>query len=154
MPQATGMMNTFNTPQYAGELFTADTTVTPFLAMAGGLSGGMQTDNNEFPTAVLFDYPTPKQPSISETQSATAPTGTFLTRAQEKNVVQLFHEAVEVTYVRRSNSGKMSGINTANDSPNPASELDWQIARKLQIVARDVEHTFINGTYQLAADDT
>jgi len=49
-------MNTFNTPQYAGELFTADTAVTPFLSMIGGLTGGMQTDNNEFPTAVLFDY--------------------------------------------------------------------------------------------------
>ena len=52
-----GLGTTWNLPNYAGELFTADTSQTPFLTMAGGLTGGMMTDNFEFPTAILFDMP-------------------------------------------------------------------------------------------------
>ena len=50
-----GLGTTWNLPNYAGELFTADTSQTPFLTMAGGLTGGMMTDNFEFPTAILFE---------------------------------------------------------------------------------------------------
>ena len=57
MPQVTGIGTTWNLPNYAGELFTADPTQTPFLSMIGGLTGGRQTDNFEFPTAVLYDFP-------------------------------------------------------------------------------------------------
>ena len=44
MPQVTGIGTTWNLPNYAGELFTADPTQTPFLSMIGGLTGGRQTD--------------------------------------------------------------------------------------------------------------
>ena len=57
---------------------------------------------------------------------------------------------MSVTYAKMSNSGRLSGINTAgaqNDAPN---ELDFQTARAIEKMARDVEYTFINGTYQLA----
>ena len=51
MPQnITGTGNTFNLPNYAGDLFTASPTQTPFLSMIGGLTGGKQTDNFEFST--------------------------------------------------------------------------------------------------------
>lgn len=73
MPQVTGIGTTWNLPNYAGELFTADPTQTPFLSMIGGLTGGRQTDNFEFPTAVLYDFPEAAQPEISESASATAP---------------------------------------------------------------------------------
>ena len=39
MPNITGTGNTFNLPNFAGELFTAAPTQTPFLTMIGGLSG-------------------------------------------------------------------------------------------------------------------
>jgi len=42
----TGTGNTFNLPNFAGELFTASPTRTPFLSMIGGLSGGRKTDND------------------------------------------------------------------------------------------------------------
>lgn len=44
----TGTGNTFNLPNFAGELFTASPTRTPFLSMIGGLSGGRKTDNDRF----------------------------------------------------------------------------------------------------------
>ena len=55
MPQVTGIGTTWNLPNYAGELFTADPTQTPFLSMIGGLTGGRQTDN-----CLLYTSPSPR----------------------------------------------------------------------------------------------
>lgn len=148
MAEVTGLGSTWNLPNYAGELFTADATQTPFLSMIGGLTGGMQTKNNEFPTAVLFDYPEAKQPDISEKASATAPEASHTTRSQESNVVQIFQETIDISYSKMSNMGKMSGINTAGQMPNPTNERDVQVQHKLIKIARDVEYSFLNGKYQ------
>lgn len=150
MAEVTGIGTTWNLPNYAGELFTADPTQTPFLSMIGGLSGGRQTDNFEFPTAVLYDFPEAAQPEISESDSATAPAASHIARQQEKNVVQIHQEVIDLTYAKQSNSGRMSGLNTAGQNPNPADEKAWQIQQKLIKIARDVEYSFICGKYQLA----
>ena len=150
MPQVTGIGTTWNLPNYAGELFTADPTQTPFLSMIGGLTGGRQTDNFEFPTAVLYDFPEAAQPEISESASATAPAASHIARQQEKNVVQIHQEVIDLTYAKQSNSGRMSGLNTAGQNPNPANEKAWQIQQKLIKIARDVEFSFIRGTYQIS----
>lgn len=144
----TGIGTTWNLPNYAGELFTADPTQTPLLSMIGGLTGGKQTDNFEFPTAVLFDYPDAAQPEISESASATAPAASAIARSQESNVVQIHQEVIDLTYAKLSNGGRMSGINTAGQSANPADEKAWQIQQKLIKIARDVEFSFLRGSYQ------
>ena len=143
-----GLGTTWNLPNYAGELFTADATQTPLLSMVGGLTGGRQTNNFEFPTAVLFEHPEAAQPEISEQASATAPAATAIVRAQEKNVVQIHQETIDLTYVKQSNMGRMSGLNTAGQTANPPDEKAWQIQQRLVKIARDVEHSFISGTYQ------
>lgn len=152
MPQVTGIGNTWNLPNYAGELFTADPTQTPLLSMIGGLTGGKQTDNFEFPTAVLYDYPEAKQPEISETASVTAPAASHIAREQESNVVQIHQEAIDLTYAKQSNRGRMSGLNTAGQQSNPNDEKDFQIQHKLIKIARDVEFSFIRGKFQKASD--
>ena len=149
-----GIGTTWNLPNYAGELFTADPTQTPLLSMIGGLTGGKQTDNFEFPTAVLFDYPDAAQPEISENASATAPTAGAIVRSQESNVVQIHQEVIDLTYAKLSNGGRMSGLNTAGQAPNPADEKAWQIQQKLIKIARDVEYSFLNGEYQKATSAT
>ena len=150
MAQVTGIGTTWNLPNYAGELFTADPTQTPFLSMIGGLTGGKQTDNFEFPTAVLYNFPEAKQPSISEQDSATAPAASHIARQQEKNVVQIHQEVIDLTYAKQSNSGRMSGLNTAGQNANPADEKSWQIQQKLIKIARDVEFSFLCGTYRVS----
>ena len=150
----TGTGNTWNLPNYAGELFTASPTKTPLLSIIGGLTGGMKTENDKFPTGVLYEFPDPVQPAISETQSETAPAATALARVQEYNVAQIFHETVTLTYLKQSNRGKLSGLNTAGAANSVPSELDWQIARRLEKIARDVEHTFLNGSYREATSAT
>lgn len=154
MPQVTGLGTTWNLPNYAGELFTADPTQTPLLSMIGGLTGGKQTDNFEFPTAVLYDYPAAAQPAISEQASATAPAASAAARSQETNVVQIHQEVIDLTYAKLSNSGRMSGLNTAGQTPNPNDEKAFQIQHKLTKIARDVEYSFIRGTYAKAASAT
>lgn len=154
MPQVAGIGTTWNLPNYAGELFTADPTQTPFLSMIGGLTGGRQTDNFEFPTAVLYDFPEAAQPEISEDGSTTAPTASHIAREQEKNVVQIHQETISLTYAKQSNAGRLSGINTAGASANPADEKAWQIQQRLVKIARDVEYSFLQGTYQISTDSS
>jgi hypothetical protein len=153
MAQVSGQGTIWNLPNYWGDLFTADMINTPFLTMIGGLSnGGMETDNFEFATSVEYDFATAAQPAITETASLTAPTATEAIRAQSKNVTQIFMEAVKLSYVKLSNKGRLSGINTAGKQNNLSDELAWQIAYKLQKIARDIEYTCLNGVYQIATD--
>ena len=142
----------WNLPNYTGELFTSDLINTPFLSAIGGLTGGMQTTNFEFATDSQYDQETAAQPAITETASLTAPTAISYVRSQNKNVVQIFHEQVSISYVKASNQGRLSGINTAGASNNVISEKDFQIAKALEKIARDVEYTFLNGAYQSSTD--
>ena len=148
MPQVTGLGNSWNLPNYAGELFTADATQTPLLAMIGGLTGGRQTRNSEFPTAVLYDFPDPAQPEISEEAAATAPAATQMAREQETNVVQIHQEVVDLTYMKQANGGALSGINAAGAEANPENDKAWQVQQKLVKIARDVEYSFIQGKFK------
>lgn len=150
MAQITGNGTIWNLPNYFGDLFTADETETPFLSMIGGLNGGMQTQNFEFPTGSLYDFPAAAQPAITETASLTAPSGTEAVRTQIKNVTQIFHQAVDISYVKLSNGNRLSGINTAGVSNNVADEKNMQIQYNLTIIARNVEYAFLQGSYQVA----
>ncbi len=144
----TGIGTSWNLPNYAGELFTADSSQTPLLSMTGGLTGGRQTTSTEFPTAVLFDYPEATQPSISEKSSVKAPESTLIAREQETNVVQIHQEVINLTYMKMSNSGNMTGLNAGDTSLY--DEKAFQIQHKLIKIARDVEHSFINGVFSKA----
>ena len=153
MPQnVAGTGNTFNLPNYAGDLFTASPTQTPFLSMIGGLTGGKQTDNFEFSTGVEYSLPEAVQPDISENASVTAPAAAHIARDQKTNVVQIHQETIDLTYAKQSNSGRLSGLNSANQSANPNDEKAFQIQQKLIKIARDVEFSFLNGTYNKTTD--
>lgn len=62
----TGTGNAYNLPNFAGDLFTASPTHTPFLSMIRGLSGGRKTESDCFPTGQLYEFPASEQPDISE----------------------------------------------------------------------------------------
>ena len=153
MPQnVAGTGNTFNLPNYAGDLFTASPTQTPFLSMIGGLTGGKQTDNFEFSTGVEYSLPEAVQPDISENASVTAPAAAHIARDQKTDVVQIHQETIDLTYAKQSNSGRLSGLNSANQSANPNDEKAFQIQQKLIKIARDVEFSFLNGTCNKTTD--
>jgi hypothetical protein len=142
----------WNVPNYSGQLYTAAALDTPFLYLIGGQGGAraMRTTNFEFPVASTYDLPDPAQPAISENDSMIAPTPTSIARDQATNVTQIFHERVSVTYVKESNTGRLSGINTAGQQNNVQDEVEWQTQRKLEKISRDIEYTFLNGVYAVS----
>lgn len=141
---------TWNLPNYAGELFTASPKKTPFLTMIGGLTGGKTSKSFEFACGQEYELPAAGQPDISENASMTAPAPTHIPRTQKTNTCQIFHESIDLTYAKLSQSGKLEGLNVAGQAGNPANEEDWQVQQKLAKMATDVEYTFINGVYQQA----
>lgn len=143
----------FGVLNYSGMLFNKGNTKTPLSSIIGGRVA--QTNHVEF--VVGQEYTgggNGSQPAISENDSLTAPTPAVVTRSQITNVTQIFQESVYVSYGKMSNMGTLSGANVAGQQANPISELDFQVAARMQKIARDIEYTYINGVYQKAANDS
>jgi hypothetical protein len=69
------------------------------------------------------------------------------------NVCQIQQSKVSVSYTKQAATGQKSGSN--NDLANPVTnELTWQLEQELKAMVRDVEWSFIRGTYQKPSDNT
>ena len=142
----------FGVLNYSGMLFNKGNVKTPLSSIIG--SKAKTTNHVEFVTGQEYSSGgNGSQPKITENQSLTAPDASVTTRAQKTNVTQIFQESVGISYGKQSNMGTLSGINVANQQANPISELDFQVAAKIQKVNRDIEYTFINGVYHKATSD-
>lgn len=141
----------FGVLNYSGMLFNKGNTRCPLSSIIGGRE--KTTNHVEFVTGQEYTTAGGTQPAISETASLTAPEATVVTRTPKTNVTQIFHESVGVSYAKQSNMGTLSGINIANQKENPMNELDFQVAAKMQKVNRDIEFTFVQGTYNKATTD-
>ena len=146
--EATGTI--WGLPNYTGALYTSDMINTPFLSMIGGLNGGRQTTNFEFPTTSEYNHETLQQETITENESIAGVTAINRVREQKKNVVQIFQEKIILSYVKMSNYGRLDGINTAGGANPVTNEKDWQIAKALEEIARKVEWHFLQGTYAIS----
>lgn len=142
----------FEVLNYSGMLFNKGNTRTPLSSAIGGRA--KTTDHVEFTTGQEYEGGgTGSQPNISEKDSLNAPAASVVKREQKTNVTQIFQEKVGVSYGKMSNMGTLSGLNVSNQVANPINELDFQVAAKMQKVNRDIEYTFINGTYNKATAD-
>ena len=138
-------------PNYSSELFLIGEKKTPFLEMIGGLSNGGQTSQSfEFPMISSWELDAGSQPAITEAASVAGQTETAYARAQTKNTVQIFQEAINISYVKQSTMGNLSGLNLANASNAVANEKDFQIMAHLKQIAKDVDYAFLNGVQQFA----
>lgn len=144
MAVVNGQGTTFNLPNYVGELFAVTPTETPFLSAIGGLTGGMRTNSKEF-AFQTYELPAATQP-VDQLEGQDAPAPSEIDRAQVTNVVQIFHETLEVSYTKQGATGNISGASILGNQP-VMNEVDWQTQRKLEIIARNIEYTFLNGTY-------
>ena len=142
----------FGVLNYSGMLFNKGNTRCPLSSIIGGRA--KTTNHVEFVTGQEYTTAGGTQPAISETASLTAPEATVVTRIQKTNVTQIFQETVGISYGKMSNMGTLSGINIANQQENPMNELDFQVAAKMQKVNRDIEFTFVQGTYNKATTDS
>lgn len=124
---------------------------TPLLSMIGGKA--KYTNSVEFVLGQNYTSEEGEIPEISETTSLTAPDASFITRSQNTNVTQIFQDSVAISYAKQSNMGTLAGINIAGQQANPQTELDFQVARKMDKLGRSIEKTFIQGTFNKATKD-
>lgn len=148
MVNQSGTGTVFNLPNFAGQLYSASPIITPLLNMISAKA--VKTENFQFPTGVEYAHNDAGQPNISETASLTAPTAVSYVRSQNSNVTQIFQEKISVSYMAQSNAGRLTGINTAGAQNSVTNELDFQVRRAMEKIARNVEYTFLNGAYQLS----
>lgn len=152
MSGITGQGTTFNLPNYVGELFSITPADTPFLSMIGGLTGGKPT------SSALFQWQSYDLRNPSETnqalEGANAPTAQARVRANINNVTEIHHEAVEVSYSKQTYSGQYASTGSSHAGAvgiagsNPVTdEVAWQVEQRLKEIARDVEWSFLRGTF-------
>lgn len=145
MPVIAGLGTSFNLPNYGGELYTVTPSDTPFLSAIGGLNElGETTDSIEFEWQTQ-DLDEPEQPEHLEGNDA--PSMEEETRLNVNNIVQIFHYSFGVSYTKQAATGTKSGTN--NNQQNPVTdELTNQTNLKLEKAARDINYTFLRGSYQ------
>lgn len=152
---------TFSIPNYTGDIFGISPMETPFLSMIGGLNGGkaIQGKTWEWQT---YDLKTPGFGTAAV--EGNAPSYTGRTRDNVSNVVQIFKYGVELSYSALGNTSQLAshagGFTTDADQSvglegsNPVSdEMAWQLMRKLEEAALDVNDGFWNNTYANPANN-
>ena len=161
-PVTTAPATTFELPNFVGELFSLIPAQTPFLSMAGGLTGGKSVNTKEFVWQV--------EDNEAATANAVAleganPTPKAIIRQEVKNVVEIHQESVQISYTKQAATGQLgaggagTGAQYAIDSApilgnQPVTnEVSHQLALKINKVARDVELSFLQGVYAYPADN-
>lgn len=142
----------FATPNYGGLLFAKGRVDTPFSTMIGAKRRFV--NHTEFATGIEYNVGEGEIPNYSEQDTLTAPEAKVVTRGQKTNVTQIFMDSFAVSDVKESNMGTLSGLNVAGQKANPMSEIDFQAGICMQRIAKSIEKTFINGTYNKATNDT
>lgn len=153
---ATGTGFTSNILNYSGLLYAKSNNQTRFLdaiyAMGksdgSGRRGVRKVTSKQFTVTGSYEDGAGSQPAITESASTTAPTAEYTTREQNSNCVQLYHRAVKVSYLKMSDINSLVGLNLGGQSNNVPNELDWQIARKMTQIKKDLNYTTLNGVYQ------
>ena len=153
MGTISGQATTFNAPNYVGELFRVTPTDTPFLSAIGGLTGGVPANGTTYHQWQTVDLRAAAQTVALE--GAAAPTAQARSRSNVMNVLQIHHEAVDISYTKLAASQQFATTGAGNTNAvgiagmNPVeNELDEQINNGLSTIARDVEYSFINGVFQ------
>lgn len=152
MAGITGQADTFDCPNFVGELFGITPTDTPFLSAIGGLTGGRAAD------ATLFQWQSydlrDADDARQRLEGANAPTAEARVRANVFNVVEIHQEAVEVSYTKQAAYGQYNTTGSSHPGSigitgsNPVTdEMAWQVQQHLKQIARDVEKSFITGTF-------
>jgi hypothetical protein len=150
MAGITGLGTTYNLPNYTGLLYGLTPEDTPFFSAVGGLAGSGQSTSTEFEWQT-YDLRAAGQ--NTQLEGADAPTAAERVRANVSNVCQIQQSQISVSYTKLAAIGAKAGTN--NEAMNPVrSELDWQTEQELKAMVRDIEYSFIRGTYQKPSDNT
>jgi hypothetical protein len=152
VPTINELGTTFNLPQYGGELIQLSPTDTPFFSALGGLA--LEDEDLLVASTQFFwqteDLPSPQQPAIVE---GADPNVAEQARTSGSNVVQIFQYGVSVSYSVLGANQQLANLGTGQRNP-VSDELTHQIMLKIPTAKRDINYSFLNGAYQLPADNT
>lgn len=143
---------TTSTLNYSGLLKSKTDERTRLLDRIYSFGNGRKVNATEFALSSSYSLSSPSQPAISENDSLNAPAATTVERQQQTNCIQIFHYAVDVSYLKQSANGQMAGLNIAGDENNVPNELDFQISKKMAQMKLDLNYTVANGRYRYTAN--
>jgi hypothetical protein len=167
MAQITGATTYHNSPRYEGLIWTADAepgrgTGTPFLTLMGGLnSSNMRVVPDwDYAMTAVYDYPTAAQPDVDENTAQNAPNAISPVFSQVRNAVNMYHEAVNVTYKKLSTMDRLAtdiviGGAVGYWAPEGDPVQDAIQERKtyiLRMIARNFNVSCLRGAYQQSTD--
>jgi hypothetical protein len=160
MAGITGQGTAYNLPNYVGELFALTPQDTPFLSAIGGLTGGKPASDTTVHTWQTFDLRDAAD-DRQRLEGANAPTAEARVRAVVRNVLEIHQEALELSYTKIAATGQYASTGSSNTNAvgaagvNPVTdEIDFQVRAHIAQVARDVEASFITGTFQDPANNS
>lgn len=147
---------TYDLPNYIGELFQKQQRPNAFLRLIGGLTGQIRrVKATEFPMGVDYTLPAATQPSVLE---GADPSDSTIDTAQSSNIVQIFQEAVKIAYSKLGESGTIDGVaivpGEGAGALNVPGTMEWQTQRKIEVIARNANYSFLRGAYQKPSDNT
>lgn len=150
MAGITGMGDTFDLPNYVGPLFSISREDQPFLSAIGGLTGGDLVNAKRFE----WEYYDLRTPAVrANLEGAAAPTAEARVRANASNVLQIVHEAVDISYTKIAARGQLHADAIVAGTNPVDNEFDWQVGIALKQVARDINYSFLNGTFAEPVDN-
>lgn len=147
-----GQGTTFNLPNFVGELYGITPEDTPLLSAIGGLTGGKETTDKRFEWS-FYDLRAAAA-NRQRVEGANAPSPEERVRSNAYNVVEIHQEAVEISYTKLAATGARDAAVRAQGANNVPDEMDWQVEQALKQIARDIELTFIAGTFAEPADNS
>lgn len=163
----TAPTTTQNALGFLGSLYQFGRRSQNILRLVGGLTvtqqgeilsvgpGWRQVANREFETNVDWTLPAPSQPARLE--RANAPSAITYQPSQAKNVIQIFHEAVDLSYLALSEVARMTdtGVLTYGGGEfNYWGDAARQIAAQMGKIAQDYNYSALMGTYANPANPT
>lgn len=144
MAAVSGATTTFNLENFVGELFHITPKDTKFLSLIGGINGGAEANATVF-TWQDDDNDAPTQPAIVQNAD---PTYEERSRTERSNVVQIFQYGIKLGYTQMAARGQVGASASPVLGTQPVqSELARQTQLKLWKCGRDVNLSFLQGTY-------
>ena len=147
MGAVSGLGDSYDLPNYVGELFNITPNDTPFLSAIGGMTGGKSVTSKQF-TWQTVDNAAAAQTAVVEGADATF---AERSRSEVTNVTQIMQYGVHVSYTKQAATGNLSGESILGNQPVP-DELAFQLDMAMKRAARDIEFSFLKGTYVADTD--
>jgi hypothetical protein len=149
--------DSYDLPNYVGELFSLMPQVTPFFTAIGAENGGREVDSTDF----VWQVEDGEAASATKQQLENASvTGDLIIRQAVSNVVEIHQEVVDMGYTAQAVTGQLGPLAphatlgvVLGDQP-VMDPLQHQINLKIGKIKRDLEMTFLNGTYNRPTDNT